>query len=167
MTDPKQWNDDRVMRLRELWLQGWTAVRIGEALGGFLKSAVLGKASRLGLAGRNLTREHVAARRVEAKLKSVRAATKPKAEPRPPVVKKVAPTSLELDPARFVTLLELTPHHCRYAVGLNDDGDQLFCGADNRGGRRDYCKLCADKMFVQPRKMKAGFINHLVRKGAA
>ncbi len=154
-------------RLRELWLQGWTAVRIGEALGGFSKSAVLGKASRLGLAGRNLTREHVAARRVEAKLKSVRAATKPKAEPRPPIVKRVAPVVLDLDPARFVTITELENHHCRYAVGENDDGEQLFCGADNRGGRRDYCKACSDKMFVPPRELKVSFINHLVRKGAA
>ncbi|WAC61332.1 GcrA family cell cycle regulator [Brevundimonas sp. SL130] len=48
------WTDDRIGRLKTLWLEGWTAEQIARELqNGISRSAVLGKVHRLGLsAGR-------------------------------------------------------------------------------------------------------------------
>ena len=42
------WNDDNVLRLKELWDQGLPTAQIGKLLG-FTKNAVVGKAHRIGL----------------------------------------------------------------------------------------------------------------------
>ena len=46
------WTEERIARLTELWLSGMAARLIGAALG-VTKSAVVGKASRLGLPNRD------------------------------------------------------------------------------------------------------------------
>jgi GcrA cell cycle regulator len=46
------WTDERIERLRSLWLQGMTASQIAEDLGGVSRNAVIGKAHRLGLQSR-------------------------------------------------------------------------------------------------------------------
>jgi GcrA cell cycle regulator len=46
------WTDERIERLRTLWLQGMTASLIAEELGGVSRNAVIGKAHRLGLQSR-------------------------------------------------------------------------------------------------------------------
>src|SRR6202050_5664097 len=43
------WTDDGVTLLRKLWAEGATAAAIGRRLGGFSRSAVLGKVFRLRL----------------------------------------------------------------------------------------------------------------------
>lgn len=48
------WTDDKIERLTKMWEGGSTASQIAEALGpGVSRNAVLGKASRLGLSGRD------------------------------------------------------------------------------------------------------------------
>jgi GcrA cell cycle regulator len=46
------WTDERIERLKALWLQGMTASQIAEELGGVSRNAVIGKAHRLGLQSR-------------------------------------------------------------------------------------------------------------------
>jgi GcrA cell cycle regulator len=46
------WTDERIDRLKSLWLQGMTASQIAEELGGVSRNAVIGKAHRLGLQSR-------------------------------------------------------------------------------------------------------------------
>jgi len=46
------WTDERIDRLKSLWLQGMTASQIAEDLGGVSRNAVIGKAHRLGLQSR-------------------------------------------------------------------------------------------------------------------
>jgi len=46
------WTDERIERLKTLWLQGMTASLIAEELGGVSRNAVIGKAHRLGLQSR-------------------------------------------------------------------------------------------------------------------
>jgi GcrA cell cycle regulator len=46
------WTEERIERLRSLWLQGMTASHIAEDLGGVSRNAVIGKAHRLGLQSR-------------------------------------------------------------------------------------------------------------------
>jgi GcrA cell cycle regulator len=46
------WTDERIDRLKTLWLQGMTASQIADELGGVSRNAVIGKAHRLGLQSR-------------------------------------------------------------------------------------------------------------------
>jgi len=46
------WTDERIDRLKELWIQGMTASQIADELGGVSRNAVIGKAHRLGLQSR-------------------------------------------------------------------------------------------------------------------
>lgn len=46
------WSDERIERLKELWLKGMTASQIADELGGVSRNAVIGKAHRLGLQSR-------------------------------------------------------------------------------------------------------------------
>ena len=47
-----EWTEQRIEMLRKLWGQGQTASQIATLLGGVTRSAVIGKAHRLGLTGR-------------------------------------------------------------------------------------------------------------------
>jgi GcrA cell cycle regulator len=49
---PNAWTEERVALLRKLWAEGLTAAAIASRLGGTTKNAVIGKADRLGLSGR-------------------------------------------------------------------------------------------------------------------
>ena len=54
MTDHIGWTDERVELLKKLWAEGFSASKISRILnGGFSRSAIIGKAYRLGLAGRS------------------------------------------------------------------------------------------------------------------
>lgn len=46
------WTDERIDRLKALWLEGMTASQIADELGGVSRNAVIGKAHRLGLQAR-------------------------------------------------------------------------------------------------------------------
>ena len=47
-----EWTDDRVEKLKNLWLSGLTARQTAEKLGGVTRNAVIGKAHRMGLSQR-------------------------------------------------------------------------------------------------------------------
>jgi GcrA cell cycle regulator len=44
-----RWTEDRVAKLRAMWLDGKTSSQIARDLGGVTRSAVIGKAARMGL----------------------------------------------------------------------------------------------------------------------
>src|SRR5688572_21270917 len=46
------WTDERIERLKKMWAEGATASQIADELGGVSRSAVIGKAPRLGLDAR-------------------------------------------------------------------------------------------------------------------
>ncbi len=46
------WTEERVARLRDLWITGFSASQVAERLGGVTRNAVIGKVHRLGLSGR-------------------------------------------------------------------------------------------------------------------
>ena len=45
----EHWSPERVARLRQLWLEGYTARQIADDLGGTSRNAVIGKAKRIGI----------------------------------------------------------------------------------------------------------------------
>lgn len=46
------WSDDRVETLKRLWIEGLSASQIAKQLGGVTRNAVIGKATRMNLGGR-------------------------------------------------------------------------------------------------------------------
>ena len=51
------WTDEKVAKLKELWGKGSTASQIAEILGGVSRNAVIGKAHRLNLSGKIITKK--------------------------------------------------------------------------------------------------------------
>ena len=51
------WTDEKVAKLKELWGKGNTASQIAEILGGVSRNAVIGKAHRLNLSGKIITKK--------------------------------------------------------------------------------------------------------------
>ena len=115
------WTDDRIGRLKKLWLEGQTAEQIARDLAnGITRSAVLGKVHRMGLsAGR-----------------SGRPPKRPAVGPKPP---RLAPANSR--PARpigtppevatkhgLVTLLSVRRCQCRWPFGEPGAADFSLCG---------------------------------------
>ena len=51
------WTEEKVAKLKELWGKGNTASQIAEILGGVSRNAVIGKAHRLNLSGKIITKK--------------------------------------------------------------------------------------------------------------
>ena len=51
------WDAEKVEKLKELWGKGFTASQIAEILGGVSRNAVIGKAHRLNLSGKIITKK--------------------------------------------------------------------------------------------------------------
>ena len=51
------WTEEKVAKLKELWGKGSTASQIAEILGGVSRNAVIGKAHRLNLSGKIITKK--------------------------------------------------------------------------------------------------------------
>ena len=51
------WTYERVEKLKQLWEEGLTASRIAAELGDVTRNAVIGKAHRLGLSGRMVSKK--------------------------------------------------------------------------------------------------------------
>ena len=51
------WTDEKVAKLKELWGKGSTASQIAEILGGVSRNSVIGKAHRLNLSGKIITKK--------------------------------------------------------------------------------------------------------------
>ena len=110
------WTDDGITLLRKLWAEGATAAAIGRRLGGFSRSAVLGKVFRLRLNGETGTVgriERVPSERDGPGRRRRRQPRKPAVAPPPKV------------PGRF-TLFDLNNESCRWPMGRR--GKYLFCG---------------------------------------
>lgn len=104
------WTDDGIVLLRKLWAEGATAAVIGRRLGGFSRSAVLGKVFRLRLNG-------------EASATAQRAGAPVRRRSRQPRKRLLAPPP---KPAGRFTLFELTNESCRWPSG--EAGKFFFCG---------------------------------------
>ena len=103
------WTEDRIDRLRTLWLEGHSAARIARELGaGLTRSAVLGKVHRMGLsAGRPRPRGASAV---------VRSPPRDRRPPSPPVSEALAGSAPVPDQGR-TTLLSVRRCECRWPYG--------------------------------------------------
>ena len=140
------WTDEKVEKLKELWGKGNTASQIAEIIGGITRNAVIGKAHRLNLSAkikqRTTSSGNNQIRNTEKNIQS--RGRKKKFQ------------SLLLDknfePAKNLSLEELTDRTCKYMEGHPDEADSSFCGRKTVE-KFSYCPLHLMIIF-QPKGKK-------------
>lgn len=155
------WTDERVARLKSLWMDGRSASEIARELGGVSRNAVIGKVHRLGLSGRQgstskpsvakpgrkpaarTQKPKVPARRPSQRSSGPALALRTDPEP---VAENVAVTGEVIPMTQRLTLLELGPHTCRWPIGDPQSPDFRFCGAPTETGQV-YCTACSKKGY--------------------
>ena len=141
------WNEDRVNKIKQLWGKGQTASQIAEIIGGVSRNAVIGKAHRLNLSSKIKTRTSITDSKINLKSKDNNIRLKGR---------RGKFKSLLLDknfePAKNLSLEELTDETCKYMEGHPDDKNSSFCGRRNVE-KFSYCPLHLMTVF-QPKGKK-------------
>ena len=146
MSDPvNAWTEERVERLKKLWIDGLSASQIAAELGeGVTRNAVIGKVHRLGLSGRGkpagsgTPRPRKTAPRAPSApttLDAFRrrgatvlaAARAPQPEPEP-AFEPLPEEEVVIPMSERVTIMELRDSMCRWPLGDPSSPDFRFCG---------------------------------------
>lgn len=146
------WTDDRIGRLKTLWLEGRTADYISRDLGcGISRSAVLGKVYRLGLsAGRTAKAPKVSAPRIMKPVPAARPAPTRAATPSPEQESGPQP---QPHPQRGTrTILSVGRSDCRWPLGDPQQPGFSLCGCPVVRGA-----FCVDHARVAYRPRPATF----------
>ena len=148
------WTEEREQKLKMLWEKGYTASQIAEMLGGSTtRNAVIGKAHRLKLAARAVSKQCKSPKEQDA-------ASDLKKQERY-VSRKSRFKSLLLDKNFEVEnpkkLEELSNKNCRWPIGHPDEENFYFCGR-NLVKDFSYCKLHVLYAF-QPKNQKEELID--------
>jgi len=141
------WTEEKVAKLKELWGKGQTASQIAEIIGGVTRNAVIGKAHRLNLSSKIITRSTIQSNKILTKTDENKIKFKGK---------RGKFKSLLLDknfePARNLNLEELTEDTCKYMEGNPNEEGASFCGRKNVE-KFSYCPLHLMIVF-QPKGKK-------------
>ncbi len=143
------WTEEKVAVLRQYWGSGKSASEIAEIIGGMSRNAVIGKAHRLGLAGRP---SPIKERKVKPKQPAPLANGTPTPAPAQPAPKAPVDNVVELLPGGGATILSLTERMCRWPHGDPKQPGFRFCGKPAVEGT----SYCAEhlKMAYQPPQPK-------------
>ena len=127
------WTPETVDLLKKLWGSGKTASQIAEIIGGVSRNAVIGKAHRLNLSAKIKTRSVS-----NSNKNTITQETNKK------ISRKSKFKSLLLDknfePAKNLSLEELTDSTCKYSESDPDKPDFSFCGRKTVD-KFSYCPL--------------------------
>ena len=141
------WTEDKVNKLKELWGKGQTASQIAEIIGGVSRNAVIGKAHRLNLSSKIKAKANFQANKNNYKNESCHIRLKGK---------RGKFKSLLLDknfePAKNLSLEELTDETCKYMEDNPNESNASFCGRKNVE-KFSYCPLHLMIVF-QPKGKK-------------
>ena len=145
------WTEEKVEKLKELWGKGNTASQIAEIIGGISRNAVIGKAHRLNLSAKIIKRSKInQSNQTNYSQKNINKKSR-----------KIKFRSLLLDknfePAKNLSLEELTEDTCKYMEGHPDDQSSSFCGRKTVE-KFSYCPLHLIVVF-QPKGKKEDLTN--------
>jgi len=139
------WTAERAAELRDLWQDGLSCSAIARALGGGLtRSAVIGKAHRIGLHIEYPRGDyHPQVNRVPQAPRPRRASMRniPTAVPEPEAARR--------DDGSFVTLLDARQGDCRWPIGDPQNADFHLCGNGTALGKH-YCEFHVRKAVAGP-----------------
>ena len=144
------WTDEKVAKLKELWGKGNTASQIAEILGGVSRNAVIGKAHRLNLSGKIVSKK-VSLNHKNNKQKNLNFKKIKRGKFKSLVIEK------DFEPENPKQLEELDEQSCKWPIGHPNEKDFYFCG---RKSLKDfsYCKLHLLYAF-QPKNKKEEIID--------
>ena len=142
------WTPEREDKLRELWKKGHTASQIAALISGTTRNAVIGKAHRLNLEARTVSKKSSTALKANlgnnVKIKQEKLSRKARFK------------SLLLDknfePENPKKLTELTDNTCKWPIGHPYEKNFYFCGRKPLE-KFSYCKLHVLYAF-QPKNAK-------------
>ena len=146
------WTQEKVNKLKELWGKGSTASQIAEIIGGVSRNAVIGKAHRLNLSQKIKTRSSIQ----QAKTLTKQNLTETKFKGRRSKFKSLI-LDKNFEPAKNLTLEELTEDTCKYMEGNPNEKEARFCGRKNVE-KFSYCPLHLMIVF-QPKGKKEDVID--------
>ncbi len=138
------WTGERVTMLKKLWAEAQSASAIAATLGEVTRNAVIGKAHRLGLAGRATTSRRPGTLRAASpsfRRQNARKSPRPfffPAAPKRPTPAKPTPVVLGPAPEIPVTVATLTERTCRWPEGDPKQAGFHFCGRAKPEGH-PYC----------------------------
>jgi GcrA cell cycle regulator len=140
------WTPEKESKLKELWTKGHTASQIAGLLGDTTRNAVIGKAHRLDLEARSVSRKKSSQTKVvnNAPTKGVKLSRKAKF--------KSLLLDKDFEPENPIQLEELTDTTCKWPIGHPPEKDFHFCGRKPLE-KFPYCKLHVLYAF-QPKNAK-------------
>jgi len=142
------WTPERENKLKELWTKGHTASQIAGLLGDTTRNAVIGKAHRLNLEARAVSKksQHKAKTDIEktSEVKIQKLGRKARF--------KALLLDKNFEPENPKKLDELTDETCRWPIGHPHEENFYFCGRKSLE-KLPYCKLHVLYAF-QPKNAK-------------
>ena len=146
------WTEEKTDKLKELWGKGQTASQIAEIIGGVSRNAVIGKAHRLNLSAKIITRPAIS-QGIRAKKSNNNQIQRRGRKNR----FKSLLLDKNFEPAKNLQLEELTDDTCKYMEGHPDEKESSFCGRKNVE-KFSYCPLHLMIVF-QPKGKKEDVTN--------
>jgi len=128
------WTEEKVEKLKELWGKGNTASQIAEIIGGISRNAVIGKAHRLNLSAKIKQRTSKLNNKNYINNNEKNIGRGRKSKFRSLLIDK------NFEPAKNLTLEELTDETCKYMEGHPDEEHSSFCGRKTVE-KFSYCPL--------------------------
>ena len=130
------WTYERIEKLKKLWEEGLTASRIAAELGDVTRNAVIGKAHRLGLSGRMVSKGSSSGISIIRKKRIHLSKSQ----------KMVEILTQADEPVNPVPFLEIKDGLCRWPLGEPENSDFRFCGRSTNEGFV-YCRSHHKKAF--------------------
>ena len=141
------WTEEKVNKLKELWGKGSTASQIAENIGGVSRNAVIGKAHRLNLSSKVKARSPIQNQKVSGKNEKREIKFKGKRGKL-----KTLLLDQNFEPAKNLSLEELSEDTCKYMEANPDEKNASFCGRKTVE-KFSYCPLHLMIVF-QPKGKK-------------